>query len=315
MELPELSQGLFTIPSLLDLDLSCNLISDVGVALFCQHWNDEAPLQELDMATNHITAVGATQLLQASARHAAFFRLDISGNVEIGHGGLEQIGQELPNIGLTHLVMQQCVKPLAWPSDSYEQAVVDAACRSLSDGLRHNTSLVKLEIGGNSLGARGAQMLMQAIAGHPTLELLSLASDKSIGFLGMKLIGMELAHTKLKEIVLNDLIPDAWPNPQTPAAIAAGQALLDGQNETLSSFDLTELPAIWNAPIQFYVRWNAICRPLLRSEVAVPALWPYVLECFQDENNFSETFMILREQPWLVAAATATTTTIAPKGY
>ncbi len=313
--LQTLSQGLFTItPCLSMLDLSSNEISDVGVGFFCQCWNDDLPLRNLNLATNRITSIGATQLLQASTRQAAFRSLDISCNIKIGHDGLEQIGRELPNIGFTDLEVHDCVKPLAWPRDSYEQAAKEAACSSLADGLRHNTSLVTLDIGGNCLGAVGAQMVMQAIAAHPTLEVLHLASDGSVGLLGIKLIGMELAHTNLKEIVLHDLIAFHWPIPQTPAALAAGQALLDGvrRNGTLTEFRLWELPIAWDAPIQFYVNWNALCRPLLRSDVVVPAVWPHVLDFFQREDDFSEMYMIFREQPWLVVSTTATTT-ITPK--
>ncbi len=312
MNMQMLSQGLFTIPGLSHLDLSSNEISDVGVGFFCQCWNGDAPLRNLNLATNRLTSIGATQLLQDSTRHAAFCQLDISCNVEIGHDGLEQIGRELPNIGFTDLRAQNCVKPLASPSDSFERATVDATCRSLANGLRRNTSLVKLDVGGNSLGAIGAQMVMQAIAAHPTLEFLHLTSDESVGLLGIKLIGMELAHTNLKEIVLHDLIPDGWPIPQTPAALEAGQALLDGvrQNATLTDLFLWGLPLEWDELIRFYIRWNHTCRPLFRSDVTTPAVWPHVLEFFrrEDEDGLSEMYMILREQPWLVASTTAMTT-------
>ncbi len=314
MEMRLLSRALFTIPGLLDLNLSRNQITDEGIAFLCQCWSDNAPLRELNLATNAFTLIGATLLLRSSTRHAAFCELDIGRNIEIGHFGLDQIGMDLPNIGFTRLQMQQCVKPLAPPSDSHGLATTDAACRLLADGLRRNTTLVELDIGGNWLGATGAQMVMQAISGHPTLMSLYLTSDESIGLVGIKLIGMELAHTNLKKIVLHELIPGAWPIPQTPAALAAGQALLDGvrRNGTLTDFGLWELPSAWDAPIQFYVNWNALCRPLLLSDVVVPAVWPYVLEFFQREDEFSEMYMILREQPWLVALTT-TTTTIMPK--
>jgi hypothetical protein len=308
-----LSTWVSSSPSLSVLSLSSNGMTDIGTTNFCQNWKDDSLLQKLQLCWNDIGADGALTLLQATRRHTAFCNLDLSCNKNIGHAGLALIGRELPTIGFTHLALQQCVKALSETNNSYEKVAVNAACRSLSDGLRGNASLVALLLGANSIDASGAQMLMQAVSVHPLLETLSLADNKVIGFSGMKLIGMELANTKLKEIELDGVILNYWPEPQTQAALVAGQALLDGvrRSSTLTKFSLPVLPEMWNDPIQCWVNLNATCRPLLRDGDIVPAIWPNILAHFHRRDKVSHVYFSLREQPWLVVA---TATTTAPQG-
>jgi hypothetical protein len=293
--------------------LSRNGITDIGTTNFCQHWKDDSPLQELQLRWNDIGADGALTLLQATKRHAAFRNLDLSCNEKIGHDGLELIGRELPSFFFTHLALQKCVKPLTTTTNGYEQAAVDAACRSLADGLRGNASLLSLLLAANGIDACGAQMLMQAVSVHTSLETLSLVDNEIISFTGMKLIGMELANTKLKEIKLDGVILEDWPQPQTQAALLAGQALLDGvrRSTTLTNFSLPELPEMWNDPIQCWVNLNATCRPLLRDGEVVAAVWPNILAHFHRHDKVNHVYFSLREQPWLVASIVVTA---APQG-
>ncbi len=100
------------------------------------------------------------------------------------------------------------------PLHSFFQASRDATCRCLADGLRRNTFLINLNIGGNSLTADGAQLLMQAVSVHPSLKSLSFEHDECIGLSGIKSIGMALPHTHLKELRLSGMLPGDWPKPQ-----------------------------------------------------------------------------------------------------
>jgi hypothetical protein len=297
--------GLPNLPCLLSLNLGGNEITDAGVSYFCQHWQDNSSIQELEFCSNAIGGNGALQLLRTTKRHSGFVKLGLHRNKNIGHGGLEQIGHELPNIGFTILSIQECVNEPTTPSThGFRHAASEAASRSLAGGLRGNSSLITLLIGANYLGA--ARMLMGAASVHPVLQSLSMQGDASIGFSGLQWIGMKLADSKLKEIILHHVISDYPPVPllEAPAAMAAGQALLDGvrQNETLTSFALWELSPTWEKPIQFHMGWNEVCRPLLRSDAIIPAVWPYILEYFLCEVKLRKAYayMLLREQPWLV---------------
>jgi Leucine-rich repeat (LRR) protein len=284
--------------NLLSLNLSENDITDIGVNCICEHWKADSPLQELTLKSNKIGSNGALLLIRETTRHFAFCKLDISGNRTIGHRGLELIGQELPAIRFGALIINEVAAPI---TNSDAEAIQDAVGRALADGLRGNLSLVRLDIGSNRLGANGAHMLMQAVSVHPSLESLSLAHDRTIGLCGLKLIGMELPHTKLKKIDLDNC---AWRYHwmQSSAATSAGQALLNGVwlNTTLTTFSFEGLPPMWNDPIQFFVQLNATCRPLLRSDAVVPAVWPYILEQFQRDAKLSQMYWSLRDQPWLV---------------
>jgi hypothetical protein len=85
----------------------------------------------------------------------------------------------------------------------------------------------------------------------------------------------------------------------------------------LTRFDFVELPDAWNDPIQFHVEWNESYRPLLCSEVLVPAAWPYILEripcvdkySYMRSDLLSRVYLSLREQPWLVVASSSMTKT------
>jgi hypothetical protein len=288
-----LSKWIFGHSNLLSLELPENSITDVGVNYICEHWKTDAPLQALQLQTNCFGSDGAHLLMREASRHSNFCSLDMGDNPAIGQRGLQLIGQELPAIGFTVLKLRQCCSEYA------PDAVQDALCRALADGLRGNSTLARLDISDNPIGAKGAQMIMQAVAVHPSLESLSLVGDRTIGLAGIKLIGMELPHTKLKEISLCNCAR-GWS--QSPAAITAGQALLDGVrlNETLLYFNYYGLPRIYHDPIQFFVKLNQRCRLLLRSDVVVPAVWPYIFEHFQVKNNLSEMYWSLQEQPWLI---------------
>lgn len=295
---------LSNIPCLSSLDLSENQISDVGISYFCEQWKDDSSIRELRLSLNAIGSNGALQLLQATKRHSGFVKLALDLNKNIGHDGLEQIGRELASLSIITLYIHGCVREPTTPATPEFRQAGEAAGRSLADGLRSNTSLVNLCVGVNYLGANGARMLMQALSSHRSLRTLSLADDTSIGFSGLQWIGMELPLIKLREISLGQAFPDySWPNPETPAAMAAGQALLDGvrQNGTLTNLEVYDLPAVWNDPIQFYLNWNESYRSLLRSDAIAPAVWPYILEYFQRQSTRSNAYFSLREQPWLAA--------------
>jgi hypothetical protein len=312
VDIQVLSRGLWaSIPALSSLNLSHNVISDAGAESFCQYWSGTSLLQDLDLESNYIGSDGAILLLQETVGRSSFCTLDLSRNFGIAEDGLGQIGDLLPKVSFSHLHIGECCWPQTVPPDPFAQTT-DTTRRALANGLRHNTSLLTLYVGGNDLGPSGAQMLMQAAAVHPSLEKLSLSNDVSIGLNGIKLIGKELASTKLKELMLVEVLPDNWPNPQSQAALAAGQALLDGvrRNGNLTHLCCAELPKVWNDPIQFFTNWNQTCRPLLCCDAVAPSVWPYVLSHFQRDDQLSNLYFSLRGQPWLVASAATIPTAV-----
>jgi hypothetical protein len=295
LDLLSIALSLANNTSLLALRLRTNLISDVGIMYLCQHWKDDSPLQELDLSWNNVGPAGVDVLLDTVQRHAAMHNLLLIGNDKIGYAGLTMIGTQLPQMRLQQLHFPGFCKIPVSP-DSQQ------AARALAVGLRDNTSLVELNMGSINLGPEGAKLLMQSVAVHPTLEMLMLTSDKSIGAVGLQHIGNLLGQTKLKRLCL-DCVAHPPPLFNRKMMRLAGRALLQGvkANGHLIDFSFFGLDSKWMKPIQFHVDWNRTARPLLSSEDGTPpALWPHVLARFQRQNKTSHLFFALREQPWLI---------------
>jgi hypothetical protein len=321
LDMLALSLGLADNRCLLYLNLEKNMISNVGIAYLCQHYwkintdasNTDAStagdtmlssptvLKELDLTWNEIGTYGAYLLLHASTRHPAMNRLLLTGNGMIGHKGLQLIGQELPRTHLQYLEIHQVVD-VDLPWTEWSKAEHQQAARVLADGVRQNTTLLQLHVGANVLGPPGVQWLLQAVAAHPCLHTLALAGDGSIGYAGLRHIGNELGHTRLKQIHLDGIILP-WPkDPEPKAARQAGQALLKGvqDNVRMTFFTCFDLNVKWLGPIEFYTDVNKTCRPLFRNERVTSALWPYILAKFyHKEQRISHMFFALKEQPSL----------------
>lgn len=299
-----ISRALAENRHLITLVFTHNNITDVGIRYFCQSWNRHSLLRELNLVANEIGPSGAQLLLQTIAQRRSMQSLEIGGNEKIGYQGLAFIGELLPQIGLERLEMEKCVEgsSLIKAKNCPES---EAMARSIAEGLRRNKSLKVLNFGANGLGPLGAQLIMQALAGHPSLEGLSFCGDTSIGFAGLKRIGKELPHVKLLGLHLDGTV-HSWPNPQTKLARAAGQALLDGvkNNTSMTNVTFQNLIPMWKVPITFLVDLNFKCRPLFSSSALTQSAWPHILAYFDRKKKTGYVFFCLREQPWLVRSGT-----------
>ncbi len=284
---------------LLSLSLVDNDITDYGVTTFCEHWSDDSPLKELILNHNSIGWRGAQTLMKAVARHSAMEMLLLNENRASEYQFLQVVGEFLPRCGLQHLEIAKCVnfKTVSTPQARGQ------ACQALADGLRSNTSLRVLSVGGNNLGDSGVQMLMQAVAVHPNLQSLSLVRDRSVGLSGLRQLGVELRQVRLREIKLDGLFSRMRCPKNRKHAQDAGFTLLEAvkNNAHLQSFVFDGLDCEWMDPIQFYVSLNIIYRPLLRSAAVTSSLWPHVLSFYDRHNKISHIYLSLREQPWLAS--------------
>ncbi len=324
MDMLTLSLGLANNnTNLITLDVERNCITNVGILYFCQHWQEDSPLQELSMNWNDMDATGALFLLQATVRHANLRKLMLNGNMLIGYQGLEQIGHLLPQLHMECLEIEHCNSRTLQSTGTLESR---NAAVALANGLQGNTSLLEFHVGGNHLEALGVQLLLQAVAAHvPPLQVLSLHNDTSLGFVGIQRIGQELPKTQLQRLVLDGTWPNNEYHPQqltaasgfrratrtsTRSCIAkraagrAGQALLKGVQNCyqLTDFSFFGLDPRWLVPIQYNVDLNKCCRPLLSHEAITPAVWPFILAHFDLHDKRSYIYFSLREQPWLCAA-------------
>jgi hypothetical protein len=300
-----LSLALADNPWLLSLKLENNGIGDVGILYFCQHWKDESPLYEIKLGHNKISASGALHLLRATDQHPAIQTIGLARNYQIGVDGLCEIAQLLPHIRLHCLEVNHCIPSTTTTtrrssskssSSSTHDDTLEMA-HAWANNLRQTTTLRTLHFGGNNLGPRGVQLIMQAIASNPTLQRLSFAEDETIGYAGLCHIGRQLPHTRLTALRLDGIIPWRLTN---KGACQAGDALLKGvlNNETLTIFHCPDLHHRWLIPITFHTKLNAACRPLFRQ--ASQAVWPQILAYFDRHDRRGHAYFCLKEQPWLI---------------
>lgn len=294
-----LSLGLADNCTLTSLYLEDNKIRNVGVLYFLSHWHPKSPLERLRLALNPICATGAAALCRAigGEHHPALQILSLLGNHLIGHDGLIMIGELLPQLHLVDLDISSICMGIYSPPTA---EVSYQASLALANGLRGNTTLTKLDVGGNHLSARGAQVLLQAVAAHPTLRHLNLKNDVSIGLVGLQYIAQELPHTHLESIVLSNVV-DPWP--KTKRARETAQSLVEGvrNTRTLTKCTMEELPSMWMETINFWTGVNQTCRPLWSSTPLIAtSVWPRIFDKWGDNGQVGFLYLSLREQPWLV---------------
>lgn len=304
MDMLILAIALSNSNSMESLLLEHNCITDIGVLYLCQHWHPNLPLREVKLSWNKLSGTGAVALLHTSVQYPTLQCLQLGGNDKMDFQGLQLIGEQLPHLtALTQLEIYNCVSPSFQPALCRADAQ-QAATRALAQGLQCNRTLDALLLGGNFLGPRGAQQIMQAVAVHPCLTKLSFRGDESIGYVGLQHIAGELGSTKLTALQLDETVPDSTPRNKKNLQLAkqAGRMLLEGvrQNTTLTLFTFQDLDPKWKNPIQCLVDINKFCRPLLGSNFISPSVWPNIIARLHRHQKHSHVFFCLREQPWLV---------------
>jgi hypothetical protein len=86
-------------------------------------------------------------------------------------------------------------------------------------------------------------LLIQAAANYNPFESLSLASNDSIGYDGLVLIGRELGNVQLRELAIGSCIPDDDDPDPANEMFNACRALADGlkANHTIQSLNWHEV--------------------------------------------------------------------------
>jgi hypothetical protein len=271
MDMLVFSLGFADNRSLLTLSFENNLITNIGVMYFCQHWNDESPLLELVFGWN---LIGTNNNLTIPSTNKA--RLQPSRSIH----------DSTCNTGITNDAREN-----AW-------------C-ALVDGLQRHPFLRSLNVSYNKMGTTGAMMLLQAAAIHPSLDSLALSLDANVRVEELLKFALEIPSTKLEKLHL-DWTPSNILNESRPEIFEqVGQALLMAVQRNFYLTDLTcfELDPKWSVPIDFFLDLNQTCRPLLSCEEIMPSFaWPELLTLYDGNGKIGHIYYVLREQPWLVCA-------------
>jgi hypothetical protein len=263
MDMLAFSLGFAGNRSLLSLSFEHNLITNVGVMYFCQHWTDDSPLQTLDLSWNMIGTKQAT--MPSTYSHL----------------------QQHPIRGSTTAKTLRDTRDNAW--------------WALKRGLERHAALRSLNVSSNKMGAAGAILLLEAAASHPSLDTLDLSLDVSVGIEGLLKVALEIPSTKLKRLHLDwTSLPLHEPKPEMVQQV--GQALVAAvqRNWYMTEFASFELNRQWRDPIDFFLDLNQTCRPLLTRNDWSASVWPYTLAHYGRNGKMSHAYFALREQPWLV---------------
>jgi hypothetical protein len=143
-DLIHLCEALPFLTSLITLSVSKSLTRREGDALSQEDSRDE--VQYSDLEGMNVQAAAAERLMIAVASHPAIVELNLESS-DIGHMGLDMIGQHLPNVKLKKLKLD------VDPFDRYYETNDDAlrkaqhrACETLVAGVRSNVYLRELHI-------------------------------------------------------------------------------------------------------------------------------------------------------------------------
>lgn len=255
-------------------------------------------LQYLLFAGNNLHPNGAHALMTALTDRPNMSQLVLIGNKSIGYEGLKQLGEDLAHVTLEELYLDSCVDTVAKTSPTGAQS---EACQALAHGLRRNNVLKDLDLANNGIDSMGAQLLIQAIAYHPSLIKLSLAGNPEMGYTGLQLIAQELPRLRLEGLKLGGCVNSST---ATDALIKkTGQALLEGVKENVYLLELdleqADLSDDCLDEIDFYLEVNNSGRNLIhKSDTFAPTLWCHILANADEEVG--HIYYFLREQPWLV---------------
>jgi hypothetical protein len=167
-----------------------------------------------------------------------------------------------------------------------------------------------LDLSDNYFTVVGAQQLLLAVEGHPSLRHVDISDIADIGFTGLMTIAREvLPNLQLKSLDLSGCDVDDWDSIGTKDkkvrathSLAIAEAVR--RNHHLHYLDLDFLS---EAKDECYKEakmkiWTFLLinmgRYLLSENHGVAALWPHVFENHCDDINF----FFLREQPTLIPA-------------
>jgi hypothetical protein len=206
-----------------------------------------------------------------------------------------------------------------------DNEIGDEGLAAFADNWHADSQIKALYLCENLIEPRGAQLLFRAIANHVKVQELSLRSNKRIGYAGLKLIGDELANTRLQNLDISYIADTYSDEVDSPNYHKAGRALVEGirQNFHLRDFEIDgpgsfyvqfdedEDDEVYGYVIDFYVALNNWGRHLLSEDHGFPSTaWCHVFaKALQDselEDSHYETSLIyyfLREQPDLVQFA------------
>ena len=152
--------------SLVRCGISDDACDDIAAGLeFSTHLN------KLELTSNSISGRGATAIFQALCSNQSICELDISCNQLVGHSSLAPVIEAVLKSTSSSLEILRC------SACCFD----DEICRSISLGLRSNSSLKTLNLSRNSISADGMTALTSSLQHNCCLQQLNLSANPLFG--------------------------------------------------------------------------------------------------------------------------------------
>ena len=178
--------------TLVKLDISCNSLSDEGVAAISECLKVNNILRELNISKNEITSEGAMTIAEALQLNTTLVKLNISQNMLSDKGALSIIDclkincilQEL-NIaqngitsnGIMGIVEAIQINTTLMKLDISCNKLLDEGTAAISDSIKMNNVLLELNISNNEITNIGATKIAEALQSNASLTKLDISSN------------------------------------------------------------------------------------------------------------------------------------------
>jgi hypothetical protein len=185
---------------------------------------------------------------------------------------------------------------------------------------RDDSGLVSLQLNHNDIGPVGLQHLLPGVANHRAVYDLGLCVCRSIGLLGLQLIGNEMHNMTLKKLDVSYCLPVQMGKREESEDVIQAYAMAQAKTRQCvvegmkTDFYLCDLELSRNdglfddvlSEIGFYLDLNRCGRHLLANGcVLPPTIWCYILANCSTPKYFTRrhslTFYFLLEQPMLLS--------------
>ncbi|XP_070297645.1 leucine-rich repeat-containing protein 74A-like, partial [Salvelinus sp. IW2-2015] len=226
--LMEMFKENFTIQS---LNLSNNHLQSAGSKHICKMLLDNVSIKSINLSGNGFIDADAKRLADALANNYRLKDLDLSHNQFCDTGG-EHLGQMLANNeGLRDAGPELEPFEDEWSGDTVNVTLKQldlswngfgsAGAQALGEALRHNNTLVHLDLSNNRVSDEGTALLCNGLAANDSLRVLRVVSDEGTALLcnGLaandRLRVLRLAHNPLTQMGALTLLNSVRYNPKS----------------------------------------------------------------------------------------------------
>ena len=264
-----------------ELHICENDIDDSDMFVLTEGLAKNKTVHTLDLRSNKISLLGATAIQGLLVSKLNLSNLCLANN-ELGNEGVSALSR-----GLQH--SSSSLQVLNVASNGCDSKVA----QSIASILRHNKSLVELNISFNEIGDAGVHKIARSLTMNTTLRRLQIRKI-GMSWRGAQFLGESMPRFSVSELIMtNNAILDE-----------GGNAILQGleENVNIEYMLLDErMSETISRKINRLIRLNKAGRRVFRQDDQFnPSLWPSIYSRFSDECDIVHYFV--QEKPQVLAA-------------